>query len=140
MPKHKVPPVVAESDLCVDGWVPVDQNTLETAFESVYAVGDVTSIGTPKAGIFAERQGAVVADRIIEQHRSKSADSTFDGVGFCYLELGQDKVARVQVTFRNGQPPTGVFDGASAMNAADRTEFGTSRVRKWFGREWKPVG
>ena len=35
--------------------------TLETAFDGVYAVGDVTSVGTPKAGVFAEGQAAVVA-------------------------------------------------------------------------------
>ena len=35
----------------------------ETRFPGVYAVGDVTSVGTPKAGVFAEGQAAVVAER-----------------------------------------------------------------------------
>ena len=46
----------AASGMCVDGWIPVDPHTLETSFPDVYAVGDVTSVGTPKAGVFAEGQ------------------------------------------------------------------------------------
>ena len=38
--------------------------TLETRFPGVYAVGDVTSVGTPKAGVFAEGQAAVVGRRV----------------------------------------------------------------------------
>ena len=64
VPVHRVPAVVEESGMTVDGWIPVDPLTLETAFPGVYAVGDVTSVGTPKAGVFAEGQAAVVADRI----------------------------------------------------------------------------
>src|SRR5438046_1697696 len=54
IPTHHVPAVVAESSLAVDGWIPVDPLTLQTAFPDVYAIGDVTSVGTPKAGVFAE--------------------------------------------------------------------------------------
>ena len=72
VPRHHVPAVVAESGMTVDGWIPVDPLTLETAFPGVYAVGDVTSVGTPKAGVFAEGQAAVVADRIIASVRGAS--------------------------------------------------------------------
>ena len=68
VPKHRVPDVVAESGLTVDGWIPVDPLTLETSFPGVYAVGDVTSVGTPKAGVFAEGQAAVVASAISAGH------------------------------------------------------------------------
>ena len=64
VPAHRAPAVVAESGMTVDGWIPVDPHTLETRFPGVYAVGDVTSVGTPKAGVFAEGQAAVVADGI----------------------------------------------------------------------------
>jgi sulfide:quinone oxidoreductase len=126
--------------MCVDGWIPVDPRTLETSFAGVYAVGDVTSVGTPKAGVFSEGQAAVVAERIIERHRASSPASTYDGVGICYLEFGHDQVAKVQVTFRSGEKPFGTFDPASTRNAADKSEFGASRVRRWFGRDWTPVG
>ena len=136
VPVHRVPQVVAESGLCVDGWIPVDPRTLETAFEGVYAVGDVTSVGTPKAGVFSERQASVVAEAIIARVSAGGASATYDGRGICYLEFGDDRVARVDVTFVSGQPPVGTFDEASALLAMDKAEFGSSRVRRWFGREW----
>jgi len=135
VPAHRAPVVVEESGLCVDGWIPVDPLTLETAFPGVYAVGDVTSVGTPKAGVFAEGQAVVVADAIIAKARNDAASSTYDGHGQCYLEFGHDQVARVDVTFTAGQSPTGSFDGPSNDIAADKTEFGSSRIRRWFDHE-----
>lgn len=132
VPVHRAPAVVEQSGLTVDGWVPVDPFTLETRFPGVYAVGDVTSVGTPKAGVFAEGQAAVVADRIIATHRGAPGDARYDGRGMCYLEVGQGAVARVDVTFTSGQPPTGGFDGPSVDLAADKVEFRTSRVQRWF--------
>lgn len=136
VPRHHVPEVVAESGMCVDGWVPVDPLTLATRYPGVYAVGDVTSVGTPKAGVFAERQADVVADQVIAHHREGSTDSTYDGVGTCYVEFGQRTVAKVEVTFRSGQTPFGSFDDPSGELLADKAEFGSSRARRWFGSEW----
>src|SRR5262245_38154195 len=50
VPVHRAPAVVLDSGLTEGGWIPVDPHTLATAYEDVYAVGDVTSVGTPKAG------------------------------------------------------------------------------------------
>ena len=136
VPVHRAPQAVQDSGMCVDGWIPVDSLTLETAYPDVYAVGDVTSVGTPKAGVYAERQAAVVAERIIERFRERDSSSTYDGRGTCYLEFGHDQVARVEVTFLKGQPPAGEFEAASDLLAADKAEFGTSRIKRWFGREW----
>jgi sulfide:quinone oxidoreductase len=136
VPVHRVPAVVAESGMCVDGWIPVSPLTLETAYPDVYAVGDVTSVGTPKAGVFSERQASVVADQLIARHGRSGAARTYDGKGICYIEFGHDRVARVEVTFRSGEPPNGQFDEPSALLLADKAEFGTSRVRRWFGRDW----
>jgi sulfide:quinone oxidoreductase len=133
IPVHRAPTVVEESGLTVDGWIPVDALTLETRFPGVYAVGDVASVGTPKAGVFAEGQAAVVADRITAIVRGEPEAARYDGRGVCYVEFGEDGVARVDVTFASGQQPTGGFDGPSLDLAADKVEFGTSRVRRWFG-------
>src|SRR4051794_39130736 len=65
VPQHRVPGVVADSGMCVDGWIPVDPVTLATRWPGVYAAGDVTSVGTPKAGVFAEGQASVVANEIV---------------------------------------------------------------------------
>jgi sulfide:quinone oxidoreductase len=136
VPAHRLPAVVAESGMTVDGWIPVDPRTLETSYPGVFAVGDVTSVGTPKAGVFAERQAAVVADRIIALARAEAGEAEYDGVGLCYLEFGHDEVARVTVTFVSGQPPIGTYEAPSLALAEDKANFGASRVRRWFGREW----
>jgi sulfide:quinone oxidoreductase len=139
VPFHRVPTVVAESGMTVDGWIPVDPYTLETSYPDVYAVGDVTSVGTPKAGVFSEGQASVVADRI--SARITGGDgSQYSGTGVCYLEFGDDRVARVDVTFLPGQAPFGGFGDPSEAIAADKEEFGSTRVQRWFGREWLKAG
>ncbi len=138
VPVHRAPSVVVEAGLAVDGWIPVDRNTLETAFPDVYAVGDVTSVGTPKAGVFAEGQASIVADRIIAEVRGQSSGSTYDGRGICYLEFGQGKVATVDVTFLSGVAPAGEIQGPSLDLASSKAEFGSSRIMRWFDRTWTP--
>jgi len=132
VPKHQVPEVVLESGLAEDGWVPVDPASLETRFPDVYAVGDVTSVGTPKAGVFAEGQAAVVAERIIERFRGGPVETEYGGRGTCYLEFGGDRVATVDVTFRPGTPPAGFFEPPTADRRVQKAEFGSSRVARWF--------
>jgi len=136
IPVHRAPAVVEESGLTVDGWVPVNPLTLETAFAGVYAIGDVTSVGTPKAGVFAEGQAAVVADRVSAIIRGDPESAQYGGNGMCYLEFGEDRVARVDVTFLTGQKPVGGFVAPSHELAADKVEFGRSRILRWFGRAW----
>jgi sulfide:quinone oxidoreductase len=134
VPLHRAPDVVVEAGMTVDGWIPVDSLTLETRWPGVYAVGDVASVGTPKAGVFSERQASVVAGAIIASVRGSSYGESYDGRGICYVEFGHDNVALVDVTFVGGQAPTGSLEGPSPELAAVKTEFGSSRVERWFGR------
>jgi sulfide:quinone oxidoreductase len=133
VPRHVAPEVVLASGMTLDGWVPVDPLTLETRFPGVYAVGDVTSVGTPKAGVFAEGQAAVVAAAIVARVRGEAGGTTYDGRGVCYVEFGHDRVAKVDVTFVSGSAPTGRFEGPSAELAADKESFGSTRIGRWFG-------
>jgi sulfide:quinone oxidoreductase len=135
VPVHRAPQVVLDSGMTVDGWIPVDSLTLDTSFPGVYAVGDVTSVGTPKAGVFAEGQAAVVADRIAGVVRGEASLSTYGGNGMCYLEFGEDEIAIVNVTFRSGHAPFGDMEGPSAALVADKVEFGRHRVQRWFGHQ-----
>ena len=82
----------------------------------------------------------MAADRIAAIIRGAAGGSEYDGRGICYLEFGQDEVARVEVRFVSGQPPTGTFDPPSYLIAADKEEFGSSRIQRWFGRAWSNVG
>jgi sulfide:quinone oxidoreductase len=139
VPVHRAPAVVEESGMTVDGWIPVNPLTLETVFLGVYAIGDVTSVGTPKAGVFAEGQAAVVADRVSSLMRGETGSAQYGGDGMCYLEFGHDQVARVDVTFLSGQKPVGGLLGPSLELAGEKVEFGRRRIRRWFGRNWPEV-
>jgi sulfide:quinone oxidoreductase len=135
VPVHRAPAVIESSGLAVDGWIPVDQATLATAFPDVYAVGDVTSVGTAKAGVFAERAARVVADQLIARIRGDDEPAGYDGTGSCYIEFGDDEVARVDVDFFSTPGhPTASFTAPSEAVAAEKASFGSTRAARWFGR------
>ncbi len=122
-----------ESGLAEDGFIPVDPRTLATRAPSVYAVGDVTTVGVPKAGVFAERAARVVAAAIIADLRGGDPPPPYDGRGSCYVEFGDGLVGRVDVDFFSGPSPTGVFNEPSSALVRDKEEFGASRRARWFG-------
>jgi sulfide:quinone oxidoreductase len=133
VPKHRVPDVVAASGLAPEGWVKVNPKTLETSFPGVYAIGDVTGIGVPKAGVFAEAAGRVVAEELIAGVRSGPQPGAYKGAGSCYLEFGSGRVGRVDVDFLSGPAPTGTFAAPSAALALEKEDFKTTRLARWFG-------
>jgi len=133
IPKHRVPDVVATSDMTEDGWIPVDPKTLKTRFPNVYAVGDVTSVGTPLAGVFSEGAAKVVAAELIANVKGGEPPPPYSGRGSCYAEFGQGKVGRIHVDFLSGPTPTGSFEGPSAALANDKQSFASSRRKRWFG-------
>jgi sulfide:quinone oxidoreductase len=135
VPVHRAPPVVVEAGLTTDGWVKIDPLTFETAFPGVYAIGDVAAVGTPRAGVFAEGHAAVAAEHIAAHIRGATSSARYGGHGVCYLEFGADQVAMVDVTFF-GDQRSGELIGPSAELAADKAQFGSSRIKRWFGRDW----
>ncbi len=139
VPVHRAPAVVVESGMTVDGWIPVNPQTLETQYPDVYAVGDVASVGTPKAGVFAEGQATVVARQISARLRGADGGAGDDGRGICYLEVGHGMIAKVDVTFLSSQSPAGDLEGPSAELVADKAAFGSDRVQRWFNRSWHAV-
>ena len=136
IPVHRVPEVVVDAGLAAHAhdWVPVNKHTLETRFPGVYAVGDVNGVGTPKAGVFAEGAARVVAEAIIARVRGGSPPEAYKGQGSCYVEFGHDQVGRVDVDFLSGPKPTGTFQPPSAALVAEKARFGSSRLRRWFGK------
>jgi sulfide:quinone oxidoreductase len=133
IPKHRVPDVVAASGMTEDGWIPVSRTDLKTRYPGVYAVGDVTSVGTPKAGVFAEGSARIAAASIIAELRGGDGPPKYRGDGACYVEFGAGSVGRVDVDFFSGPSPTGSIAGPSAAYVAEKEEFGASRRKRWFG-------
>ena len=133
VPKHRAPDVVLESGMAEDGYIPVDSRTLETRFRNVYAVGDVATVGVPKAGVFSEGAARAVAWSIVARRRGGERPEGFDGRGSCYIEFGGGRVGRVDVDFLSGPVPTGSFQEPSPALVADKQHFGASRRARWFG-------
>lgn len=105
VPPHRPTRVVQACALAnADGWVAVDKHTLTTRFENVYAIGDMTSItlangkSLPKAGVFAHGQGEAVAARIASAIQGAKPQAEFDGMGYCWIEMGGG-----QAGFASGQ-------------------------------------
>lgn len=134
IPKHVAPDVVLQSGLTENGWIPVDRTNLRTKFSNVYAIGDVTSVGTPKAGVFAEGAAKIAAASIIAAFKGKENETPYTGAGSCYIEFGKGNVARVDVDFFSGPKPFGIHHEASETLVVDKEHFGSSRKARWFGK------
>ena len=95
VPPHRAPAVVREAGLTNEsGWIAVDRHTLQTQFDSVFAIGDVTTIPLkmgrplPKAGVFAHGEAEVVAHNIAQAWTGKGRPHRFSGDGACFIEAG----------------------------------------------------
>jgi sulfide:quinone oxidoreductase len=133
VPKHRAPDVVLESGLAEDGYVPVESRTLRTKVPDVYAVGDVATVGVPKAGVFAEGAARTVGRAIIAGVRGGEGPPPYEGKGGCYIEFGGGLVGRVDVDFLSGPSPTGTLAGPSLEIAVEKRVFGSTRRVRWFG-------
>jgi len=98
VPPHCVPAVVREAGLTdQSGWIPVDRHTLQTSFEGVFAIGDVSTIPLkmgrplPKAGVFAHAQAEVVANNLASAWIGTGQRRRFTGEGACFIETGNGR-------------------------------------------------
>lgn len=96
IPRHRAPQVLVESGLAqAGGWVPVDRHTLVTRHDDVYVLGDAAGImlkngkPLPKAGMFANSQGQIVARNIAAKLKGEQPNERFDGHGACFIEMGK---------------------------------------------------
>jgi sulfide:quinone oxidoreductase len=132
VPKHRAPDVVLASGMAQEGYIPVDSRTLQTSFPGVYAVGDVATVGVPKAGVFAEGAARIVAEELIAAIRGGGEPEEYGGMGSCYIEFGAGRVGRVDVDFLSGPKPTGNFREPSVALVEEKHDFGASRRARWF--------
>lgn len=116
IPPHEAPTLVRDAQLTnQSGWIPVDPQTLRVKTRpevgELYAVGDVATIplpgrykpdvalSLPKAGVFAEAHGRVVAHQIVARILSRATSETFDGRGYCFMETGGERAVRGDGSF-----------------------------------------
>jgi sulfide:quinone oxidoreductase len=140
IPPHRAPDVVVEAGLTDEsGWIPVDRSTLQTSQENVYAVGDVTGIKLstglplPKAGVIADLEGTRVAAAIAAELTGGAEPEPFAGAASCYVEMGTEVAARMDVKFFAEPAPEISFVEPSAERAAEKRRFESDRLTRWFG-------
>jgi sulfide:quinone oxidoreductase len=139
VPPHRVPSVLVEAGLApADGWVKVNRATLETGLPRVWAIGDCTAIGLtngmglPKAGLFAEREGEVVAARVAAILRGDEPSATFDGSGACFIEMGGGEASMIRGDFF-ADPPSVELTLPSHEQRETKERFEEERLARWFG-------
>jgi sulfide:quinone oxidoreductase len=140
VPPHRAPDVVVRGGLTGEsGWIPVDRATLVTRHDRVYAVGDVTGIvlssglPLPKAGVIAELEGLRVAAAIAADASGAAEPEPFAGAASCYVEMGTEIAARMDVKFFAEPAPEIAFVDPSAERAAEKRRFESERLARWFG-------
>ena len=138
IPPHIAPKVIYDSNLALKpGFISIDRDC-KTPFENIFAVGDVTSLtvndtmAVPKAGIFAEGEGIVVAKNIISKLESNEKSILFAGKGGCFLESGRDTASIIEVDmFTNSKPSTKLTE-STKNNLSKKLDFEKERLSKWL--------
>ncbi|MDQ7851270.1 MAG: FAD-dependent oxidoreductase, partial [Armatimonadota bacterium] len=138
VPPHRPSQAITASGLADGEWIRPDPRTLATKAERVFALGDITEIplaggqALPKAGVFAERQGEVVARNLADLLAGREPVARFDGAGYCFIEVGDGKATTVDGRFFADPPDVRVAD-PTAESLAAKEAFERERLQRWFG-------
>ena len=132
-PKHQLPEVIRKTDLAGNsGWVEVDNQSLETKFQNVYAIGDITHLKTetgtvlPKIGVFARQQGEVVAHNISRKMDNLEPDKIFEPHGKYFIEAGEGKASEIG----------GKFSGEENKEVKMKDPAQWSHFSKWWDEKF----
>jgi sulfide:quinone oxidoreductase len=142
---HEAPRVVREAGLVnPSGWIPVDPKTLKTSFDGVWAIGDVTTIplpgrytpdvplALPKAAVFAEAHGRVVAAQIAAHALGKTSSEAFDGKGFCFVEFGSGHAMGGEGSFFDLPSPKVQTKDPDLQQYAEKEKWAASFLERYF--------
>lgn len=144
VPPHVAPPIIYESGLTQQKqeFIRIGRDC-QTKFEDVYAIGDVTALhvdgGTasvPKAGVFAEGEGLIVAKNIISKimfGTNSKKMLLYDGQGGCFLESGQNTAALINVDMFGQSTPVTKLSESTKQNFDSKIQFEKERLEKWLG-------
>ena len=138
VPPHVASKVVYESGLAKEGDFIQINRDCKTPFENVYAIGDVTHLpvgekmAVPKAGVFAEGEGLVVAQKIIAEIQSKENDVLFNGKGGCFIESGRDTASVIEVDMFSESKPLTRLTESTRENLNEKVQFEKERIAKWL--------
>lgn len=138
VPADSLPEVLQSSGLAgSSGWLEPDPHTLRLpGHQRIYAIGDCTQIPTPSgqlphAGVFAAAHGRVAARNIAAQ-LTGSGSARFDGHGYCFLELPDQRVAFVQGNFY-ADPSDVTLAPADHAQFLHKQAYEHDHLVEWFG-------
>lgn len=156
IPPHVAPSVVKDAGMTDEsGWVPIDPATLTVLFPKpspsmgegkgeggdgveIFAIGDITSIKLPgggmlpKAGVFAEAEGELVAEQILAKLGQPSSNRPFDGKGYCFFEAGDGKAMMMQGDFFGDPTKRVAINPPSEEAFLKKQQFERDRLARWF--------
>ena len=139
IPPHRPPRVVTDSQLTSETpWISVNPKTLQTAYENVFALGDVAAVMLPngkllpKAGTFAELEGLVVAKNISSKVNGMKETAAYDGTGYCFAELGPRRAAYMKGEFFAEPSPLVTLEEVSQEGFEKKEKFEEERLERWF--------
>jgi sulfide:quinone oxidoreductase len=139
VPPHRCSALIGSESYDAGKWIKVNPRTLETGNENVFAIGDCTAIplangqALPKAGVLAEAEGKVVAERIAATLNGIRPEAEFQGEGACYLEIGGGEAMQVRGRFLAEPAPEVQLLGPSPELLAEKHRYERERLDTWFG-------
>lgn len=104
VPPHKGAPVIEESGLGKNGWVPTNTKTLRReGSDNVFVVGDTTNIPISKAGSTAHFEADTIVENLALLIQEGRWSRDYDGKVFCFIETGMS--TGTYVWFNYTTPP-----------------------------------
>jgi sulfide:quinone oxidoreductase len=138
VPPHQAPEVVRASPLLgVSGFVHSDARTLQTNRPGVFAIGDVATVrlpsdkALPKAGVFAHAEAKAVAAQIADELEGKTSGASFDGKGYCWVELGDGRASWAGGDFYADPEPR-----LKMRRPGRPLHWGKIAFEQWWLRHW----
>ncbi|TKK91373.1 NAD(P)/FAD-dependent oxidoreductase [Herbidospora galbida] len=130
VPPHRPPAALG-------GWLPVAPRTFATETAGVWAIGDASALilpngkPLPKAAVFAEGAADVVADGVARHLGYQAPEPWFDGMGSCYIELGDRVAAKGEGDFlRDPAPEVTLFDPSPLFHEEKADQEG-NWLKRW---------
>lgn len=132
VPPHVLPDA-ASAIAGDDPFIKIDREG-RTRFDNVFAVGDITTLPAgkapvPKAGVFAEGEGAVVAGCIVADITGGTGPDPFDGKGGCFIESGRATASVIEV---NAFASSTKLSDPTKSNLEAKLQFERDRLAGWL--------
>lgn len=90
-----------------DGWVDVDQHTLQhVRFPNVFSLGDSSSLPTSKTAAAVRKQSPVAVANILAQLADGQLKASYDGYTSCPIVTGYGKVMLAEFVYGGKVTPT----------------------------------